>query len=108
MLLFLFHLVQLLDYFSHKGLMHLVHERLSYNLHHILLMNSGKGLPLYVIKECSGHIFRALSFLATSKVVHGDVKMSNVMWNANRGMFQLVDFGLSFLQGNQVRCIVLF
>lgn len=34
-------------------------------------------------------------------VVHGDIKMSNIMWNANRGMFQLVDFALSFVQGSQ-------
>lgn len=95
------YVVHLLDYFSHRGLMHLAYERLSCNLHHILLKNSGEGLPLYIIKECSQHILRALSFLAASEVIHGDVKLSNIMWNANRGMFQLVDFALSFLQGNQ-------
>lgn len=100
--------VQLLDYFSYRGQLHLAYERLSCNLHHILLKNSEEGLPLYIVKECSRHILRALGFLATSRVVHGDVKMSNIMWHANRGIFQLVDFGLSFLQGNQVRLMCAF
>ena len=93
----------LIDYFSYKGVMHLVFDRLDCNLHHILLKNSNKGLPLYIVKECARHILEALRFLAANMVVHGDVKMSNIMWNANRGLFQLVDFALSFVKENQVR-----
>lgn len=96
-------LVHLLDYFLHKDRLYLVYEKLDCNLHHILLKNSGKGLPLSIIKRCSWDIVRALSFLATNRVVHGDLKMSNIMWNSNRGTFQLVDFGLSFMEGQQVR-----
>lgn len=95
------YIAQLMDYFSYKGLLHLAYARLSCNLHHVLLKNSNKGLPLYIIKECARHILEALRFLATNMVVHGDIKMSNIMWNANRGIFQLVDFGLSFVKGNQ-------
>ena len=94
--------VQLLDYFSYKGQMLLAYEKLTCNLHHILVKNSGKGLPLFIITKCSRHILSGLNFLTTHKVVHGDVKMSNIMWNANSGRFQLVDFGLSFLLENQV------
>ncbi|XP_078380884.1 serine/threonine-protein kinase Kist-like isoform X1 [Oculina patagonica] len=95
------YIVQLLDYFLYRDQLHLVYERLDCNLHHILLKNSGKGLPLSIIKRCSWDVVRALCFLATNRVVHGDLKMSNIMWNPNRGMFQLVDFGLSFLEGQQ-------
>ena len=93
----------MIDYFSFKGVMHLVFDRLDCNLHHILLKNSNKGLPLYIVKQCARHILEALRFLAANMVVHGDVKMSNIMWNANRGIFQLVDFALSFAKENQVR-----
>ncbi|CAH3041127.1 unnamed protein product [Porites lobata] len=95
------HIACLIDYFSFKGVMHLVFDRLDCNLHHILLKNSNKGLPLYIVKECARHILEALRFLAANMVVHGDVKMSNIMWNANRGLFQLVDFALSFEKENQ-------
>lgn len=95
------YVVQLLDYFSYKGQMLLAYEKLTCNLHHILVKNSGKGLPLFIITKCSRHILSGLNFLTTHKVVHGDVKMSNIMWNANSGRFQLVDFGLSFLLENQ-------
>ncbi|XP_073243914.1 serine/threonine-protein kinase Kist-like [Porites lutea] len=95
------HIAWLIDYFSYKGVMHLVFDRLDCNLHHILLKNSNKGLPLYIVKECARHILEALRFLAANMVIHGDVKMSNIMWNANRGLFQLVDFALSFVKENQ-------
>ena len=96
--------MHLLDYFLSKDQLHLVYEKLDCNLHHILLKNSGKGLPLSIIKQCSWDIVKALGFLATHRVVHGDVKMSNIMWNSNRGMFQLVDFALSFMEERQVSC----
>lgn len=95
------HIACLIDYFSFKGVMHLVFDRLDCNLHHILLKNSNKGLPLYIVKQCARHILEALRFLAANMVVHGDVKMSNIMWNANRALFQLVDFALSFEKENQ-------
>ena len=101
--IFLYFSACLIDYFSFKGVMHLVFDRLDCNLHHILLKNSNKGLPLYIVKQCARHILEALRFLAANMVVHGDVKMSNIMWNANRGLFQLVDFALSFEKENQVR-----
>ena len=101
--IFLYFSAWLIDYFSFKGVMHLVFGRLDCNLHHILLKNSNKGLPLYIVKQCARHILEALRFLAANMVVHGDVKMSNIMWNANRGLFQLVDFALSFEKENQVR-----
>ena len=101
--IFLYFSAWLIDYFSFKGVMHLVFDRLDCNLHHILLKNSNKGLPLYIVKQCARHILEALRFLAANMVVHGDVKMSNIMWNANRGLFQLVDFALSFEKENQVR-----
>ena len=100
---FLYFSAWLIDYFSFKGVMHLVFDRLDCNLHHILLKNSNKGLPLYIVKQCARHVLEALRFLAANMVVHGDVKMSNIMWNANRGLFQLVDFALSFEKENQVR-----
>ena len=101
--IFLYFSAWLIDYFSFKGVMHLVFDRLDCNLHHILLKNSHKGLSLYTVKQCARHILEALRFLAANMVVHGDVKMSNIMWNANRGLFQLVDFALSFEKENQVR-----
>lgn len=95
-------IVHLLDYFLYRGSFHLVFEQLDCHLHHILLKHSGKGLPLSIVRRCSRDVVEALSFLAISRVVHGDLKMSNVMWNPNRGIFQLVDFGLSFTEGHQL------
>lgn len=95
-----YYFVNLLDYFLYRGNFYLVFEQLDCHLHHILLKYSGKGLPISIVRRCSKDVVKALSFLAIKRVVHGDLKMSNIMWNPNRGIFQLVDFGLSFLEGH--------
>lgn len=92
--------MHLLDYFLYRGNFYLVFEQLDCHLHHILLKYSGKGLPISIVRRCSKDVVKALSFLAIKRIVHGDLKMSNIMWNPNRGIFQLVDFGLSFLEGH--------
>ena len=92
--------MHLLDYFLYRGNFYLVFEQLDCHLHHILLKYSAKGLPISIVRRCSKDVVKALSFLAIKRVVHGDLKMSNIMWNPNRGIIQLVDFGLSFLEGH--------
>ena len=100
--------LQLMDHFHHNQHVCLVYEKLAYNLHHVLLRNSNKGsLPLGIIQKLSEHLLRSLQHFARKGIVHGDVKPGNIMWNASRGVFQLIDFGLSFYEGKQVEVNVI-
>lgn len=79
--------MHLLDYFLYRGNFYLIFEQLDCHLHHILLKYSGKGLPISIVRRCSKDVVKALSFLAIKRVVHGDLKMSNIMWYLSTGGF---------------------
>lgn len=67
--------------------MFLVYEKFICNFYYILVKNFGKGFFLFIIIKCLRYILSGLNFLIIYKVVYGDVKMLNIMWNVNSGRF---------------------
>ena len=77
-----------------------MYELLDYSLHQILRKTGGCGLPVYVVHKCAMDLFNALAYLQQNGIIHGDIKLGNVMWSGDEGCFKLVDFGLSFTDGH--------
>ncbi|MEQ2208975.1 hypothetical protein XENOCAPTIV_021238 [Xenoophorus captivus] len=57
---------------------------------------------MWLVQHCARDILEALSFLHREGYVHADLKPRNILWSADDECFKLIDFGLSFKQGNQV------
>jgi len=58
-----------------------------------ILSRDGK-LPLKAVVIIAGQVCRALEYAHERKVVHRDVKSSNIMWSKDK-MVKLMDFGLA-------------
>lgn len=58
-----------------------------------LLSREGK-IPLKAVVIIAGQVCRALEYAHERKVVHRDVKSSNIMWSKDK-MVKLMDFGLA-------------
>lgn len=61
-----------------------------------------QGHSMWLVQHCARDILEALSFLHREGFVHADLKPRNILWSADDECFKLIDFGLSFKQGNQV------
>lgn len=61
-----------------------------------------EGHSMWLIQHCARDILEALAFLHGEGYVHADLKPRNILWSADDECFKLIDFGLSFKQGNQV------
>lgn len=57
---------------------------------------------MWLIQHCARDILEALAFLHREGYVHADLKPRNILWSAEDECFKLIDFGLSFKEGNQV------
>lgn len=57
---------------------------------------------MWLIQHCARDILEALAFLHREGYVHADLKPRNILWSADDECFKLIDFGLSFKEGNQV------
>lgn len=57
---------------------------------------------MWLVQHCARDILEALTFLHREGYVHADLKPRNILWSADDECFKLIDFGLSFKQGNQV------
>lgn len=57
---------------------------------------------MWLVQHCARDILEALAFLHKEGYVHADLKPRNILWSADDESFKLIDFGLSFKQGNQV------
>ncbi|XP_031568970.1 serine/threonine-protein kinase Kist-like isoform X1 [Actinia tenebrosa] len=94
--------VKLLDVFSCDGYLCLINPLLSCSLYHILTKGSWEnGLPMYVVQKCCRDLAGGIEYLRQKHIVHGDIKPTNIMWDSKNEVFQFVDFGLSFTEGQQ-------
>lgn len=57
---------------------------------------------MWLVQHCARDILEALAFLHREGYVHADLKPRNILWSADDECFKLIDFGLSFKEGNQV------
>lgn len=57
---------------------------------------------MWMIQHCARDVLEALAFLHREGYVHADLKPRNILWSAENECFKLIDFGLSFKEGNQV------
>lgn len=62
---------------------------------------SQPGLSLWLVQLCGRDMLEALSFLHHEGYVHADLKPRNILWSPDDQCFKLIDFGLSFKEGNQ-------
>ncbi|XP_042319065.1 serine/threonine-protein kinase Kist [Sceloporus undulatus] len=56
---------------------------------------------MWITQHCARDILEALAFLHHKGYVHADLKPRNILWSAEEECFKLIDFGLSFKEGNQ-------
>lgn len=62
---------------------------------------------MWMIQHCARDVLEALAFLHHKGYVHADLKPRNILWSAEEECFKLIDFGLSFKEGNQVWNVLL-
>lgn len=60
-----------------------------------------QGHSMWLVQHCARDILEAVAFLHKAGYVHADLKPRNILWSADDECFKLIDFGLSFKQGNQ-------
>ncbi|GAB5583733.1 serine/threonine-protein kinase Kist isoform X1 [Prionailurus iriomotensis] len=60
-----------------------------------------QGCSMWMIQHCARDVLEALAFLHHEGYVHADLKPRNILWSAENECFKLIDFGLSFKEGNQ-------
>ncbi|XP_032382335.1 serine/threonine-protein kinase Kist isoform X1 [Etheostoma spectabile] len=60
-----------------------------------------QGHSMWLVQHCAKDILMALAFLHREGYVHADLKPRNILWGADDEGFKLIDFGLSFKEGNQ-------
>ncbi|XP_058494176.1 serine/threonine-protein kinase Kist [Solea solea] len=60
-----------------------------------------QGHSMWLLQHCARDILEALAFLHKEGYVHADLKPRNILWSADDECFKLIDFGLSFKDGNQ-------
>ncbi|XP_070764350.1 serine/threonine-protein kinase Kist isoform X2 [Enoplosus armatus] len=60
-----------------------------------------QGHSMWLVQHCARDILEALAFLHREGYVHADLKPRNILWSADDESFKLIDFGLSFKEGNQ-------
>uniref|UniRef100_H3CZP1 Serine/threonine-protein kinase Kist n=1 Tax=Tetraodon nigroviridis TaxID=99883 RepID=H3CZP1_TETNG len=76
-------------------------ELLDVSLSELLMRASPQGHSMWLIQHCARDILEALAFLHREGYVHADLKPRNILWSADDECFKLIDFGLSFKEGNQ-------
>lgn len=77
-------------------------ELLDVSVSELLLHSSNQGCSMWMIQHCARDVLEALAFLHHKGYVHADLKPRNILWSAEEECFKLIDFGLSFKEGNQV------
>ncbi|XP_036377965.1 serine/threonine-protein kinase Kist [Megalops cyprinoides] len=76
-------------------------ELLDVSVSELLVRANSQGHSMWVIQHCARDVLEALSFLHREGYVHADLKPRNILWSPDDECFKLIDFGLSFKEGNQ-------
>uniref|UniRef100_A0A6I8N871 Serine/threonine-protein kinase Kist n=1 Tax=Ornithorhynchus anatinus TaxID=9258 RepID=A0A6I8N871_ORNAN len=76
-------------------------ELLDISVSELLLYSNHQGCSMWMIQHCARDVLEALTFLHRQGYVHADLKPRNILWSADGECFKLIDFGLSFREGNQ-------
>ncbi|XP_061440699.1 serine/threonine-protein kinase Kist [Rhineura floridana] len=76
-------------------------ELLDVSVSELLVHSSQHGCSMWITQHCARDILEALAFLHHKGYVHADLKPRNILWSAEEERFKLIDFGLSFKEGNQ-------
>ncbi|XP_069087198.1 serine/threonine-protein kinase Kist [Pleurodeles waltl] len=76
-------------------------ELLDISVSELLLYTSHQGCSMWTIQHCARDVLDALAFIHRERYVHADLKPRNILWSAEEECFKLIDFGLSFKDGNQ-------
>jgi U2AF family protein (UHM) kinase 1 len=78
-------------------------ELLDVSVSELLLYSTHQGCSMWMIQHCARDVLEALAFLHQEGYVHADLKPRKILWSAENECFKLIDFGLSFKEGNQVK-----
>lgn len=78
-------------------------ELLDVSVSELLVRGSCQGHSMWLIQHCARDVLEALCFLHREGYVHADLKPRNILWSPDDECFKLIDFGLSFKAGHQVR-----
>jgi len=100
------HLVRLAgpETFEHRGHLCLVFALLKCDLRFGLQRyGQGKGLPMGTVRLYGRQLLLGLRALWRLKVIHADVKPDNVLMSMDKATVQLIDFGSSMGDGEQIR-----
>ncbi|KAF7241402.1 Serine/threonine-protein kinase Kist, partial [Varanus komodoensis] len=76
-------------------------ELLDVSVSELLVHCNPHGCSMWVTQHCARDVLEALAFLRHKGYVHADLKPRNILWSAEHECFKLIDFGLSFKEGNQ-------
>ncbi|XP_078263887.1 serine/threonine-protein kinase Kist [Rhinoraja longicauda] len=76
-------------------------ELLDVSVSELLLQSISRGHSMWMIQHCARDVLSALAFIHHEGYVHADLKPCNILWSAEDECFKLIDFGLSFQEGNQ-------
>nr|XP_033817339.1 serine/threonine-protein kinase Kist [Geotrypetes seraphini] len=76
-------------------------ELLDISVSELLLRSCQQGCSFWLIQHCARDMLGALAFIHHQGHVHADLKPRNILWSAEEECFKLIDFGLSFREGNQ-------
>ncbi|XP_043941818.1 serine/threonine-protein kinase Kist isoform X2 [Protopterus annectens] len=76
-------------------------ELLDVSVSELLVWSRHRGHSMWMIQHCARDMLKALAFLHHKNFVHADLKPRNILWSAQEECFKLIDFGLSFNEGNQ-------
>jgi len=70
------------------------------------LLNTHSRFSENLVRQVLAHLFTALKELKSLNIVHGDIKLENLIYCPESGIMKLIDFGLSFsstLDGSVVK-----
>ncbi|XP_063154638.1 serine/threonine-protein kinase Kist [Candoia aspera] len=76
-------------------------ELLDISVSELLVHSSQHGCSMWITQHCARDVLEALTYLHHKGYVHADLKPRNILWSAEEECFKLIDFGLSFKEGNQ-------
>ncbi|KAL7418440.1 dual specificity protein kinase yak1 [Cryptotrichosporon argae] len=89
-----YHILRLLDSFSHKNHLCLVFECLSSNLYELIKQNQFKGLSLQLVKVFTQQLLECLSVLKDARLIHCDLKPENILLKSLQSpQIKVIDFG---------------